>query len=391
MNVMEMDTAYVANTYKRFPVEIVSGKGSLVKDVQGREYIDLGSGIAVTSFGIGDEAWKQAVIGQMEKVQHMSNLYYTEPCAKLAQMLCQKTGMKKVFFCNSGAEANECAIKTARKYASDKYGPDRFTIVTLKNSFHGRTITTLAATGQEHYHELFRPLTPGFVHAAAEDMRELKELIDRQPTAAIMIECVQGEGGVVPLSKGYVQAVAEICKEKDILLIVDEVQTGNGRTGQLYAYMHYGIQPDIVSTAKGLGGGLPLGAALLGEKVENVLGYGDHGSTFGGNPVCCAGALSVLKRLDEAFLEEVRKKSAYLFDTFAGAPGIEAVTGLGLMIGLKTKKPAAQVVAACMEKGVLCLTAKDKVRLLPALNIPMDTLQQAADIIKAVCAEEETA
>ena len=391
MNIKEMDAAYVANTYKRFPVQIVSGRGSVVKDDQGKEYIDLGSGIAVTSFGIGDEQWKQAIIDQMNQVQHMSNLYYTEPCARLAQMLCQKTGMKKVFFCNSGAEANECAIKTARKYASDKYGPERFTIITLKNSFHGRTITTLAATGQEHYHELFLPLTPGFKHAAAEDIQELKELIAQQPTAAIMIECVQGEGGVIPLSKAYVQAVAEICKEKDILLIVDEVQTGNGRTGKLYAYMNYGIQPDIVSTAKGLGGGLPLGAALLGDKVENVLGYGDHGSTFGGNPVCCAGALSVLSRLDNAFLAEVRKKSEYLFNTFTGAPGIEAVTGLGLMIGLKTKKPAGQVLASCMEKGVLCLTAKDKVRLLPALNIPMDTLKQAAYIIKAVCVEEETA
>ena len=389
MNVKEMDAAYVAHTYKRFPVQIVSGQGSIVKDDQGKEYIDLGSGIAVTSFGIGDEQWKQAVMDQMNQVQHMSNLYYTEPCARLAQMLCQKTGMKKVFFCNSGAEANECAIKTARKYASDKYGPERYTIITLKNSFHGRTITTLAATGQEHYHELFQPLTPGFQHTAAEDVQELKDLIDQQPTAAVMIECVQGEGGVIPLSKAYVQAVAEICKEKDILLIVDEVQTGNGRTGQLYAYMHYGIQPDIVSTAKGLGGGLPLGAALLGDKVENVLGFGDHGSTFGGNPVCCAGALSVLSRLDEAFLQEVREKSAYLFDTFKDAPGVEAATGLGLMIGLKTKKPAGQVLAACMEKGVLCLTAKDKVRLLPALNIPMDTLKQAADIIKAVCAEEE--
>ena len=389
MNVKEMDAAYVAHTYKRFPVQIVSGQGSIVKDDQGKEYIDLGSGIAVTSFGIGDEQWKQAVMDQMNQVQHMSNLYYTEPCARLAQMLCQKTGMKKVFFCNSGAEANECAIKTARKYAADKYGPDRYTIITLKNSFHGRTITTLAATGQEHYHELFQPLTPGFRHAAAEDIQELKELINEQPTAAIMIECVQGEGGVIPLSKEYVQAVADICKEQDILLIVDEVQTGNGRTGQLYAYMNYGVQPDIVSTAKGLGGGLPLGAALLGEKVEKVLGYGDHGSTFGGNPVCCAGALSVLSRLDEAFLAEVRKKSEFLFDTFKDAPGIEAVTGLGLMIGLKTKKPAGQVLAACMDKGVLCLTAKDKVRLLPALNIPMDTLKKAVAIIKEACAEGE--
>ena len=391
MNVKEMDAAYVANTYKRFPVQIVSGQGSIVKDDQGKEYIDLGSGIAVTSFGVGDEQWKQAVMDQINQVQHMSNLYYTEPCAELAKMLCQKTGMKKVFFCNSGAEANECAIKTARKYAADKYGPERCTIITLKNSFHGRTITTLAATGQEHYHELFQPLTPGFKHTAAEDIQELKELINEQPTAAIMIECVQGEGGVIPLSKEYVQAVADICKEQDILLIVDEVQTGNGRTGQLYAYMNYGIQPDIVSTAKGLGGGLPLGAALLGDKVEKVLGFGDHGSTFGGNPVCCAGALSVLSRLDDTFLAEVRKKSAYLFNTFKDAPGIEAVTGLGLMIGLKTKKPAGQVLAACREKGVLCLTAKDKVRLLPALNIPMDTLKRAADIIKAVCAEEERA
>jgi acetylornithine/N-succinyldiaminopimelate aminotransferase len=385
LNIKEMDAAYVANTYKRFPVQIVSGQGSVVRDDQGREYIDLGSGIAVTSFGIGDEQWKQAVTDQINQVQHMSNLYYTAPCAELAQMLCQKTGMKKVFFCNSGAEANECAIKTARKYAADMYGPERYTIITLKNSFHGRTITTLAATGQEHYHELFQPLTPGFQHAAAEDIRELKELIARQPTAAIMIECVQGEGGVIPLSKEYVQAVADICKEQDILLIVDEVQTGNGRTGQLYAYMHYGIRPDIVSTAKGLGGGLPLGAALLGDKAEKVLGFGDHGSTFGGNPVCCAGALSVLSRLDEAFLQEVREKSAYLFDTFKDAPGIQAVTGLGLMIGLKTKKPAGQVLASCMEKGVLCLTAKDKVRLLPPLNIPQDLLEKAVAVIKECC------
>ena len=389
MNVKELDKTYVAGTYKRFPVEIVSGKGSIVQDDQGKEYIDLGSGIAVTSFGVGDDTWKQAVIGQLNKVQHMSNLYYTEPCAKLAQLLCQKTGMKKVFFSNSGAESNECAIKVARKYAAEKHGQDCFTIITLKNSFHGRTLTTLAATGQEHYHELFQPLTPGFVHTTAGDVDELKALIAQQPTAAILIECVQGEGGVVPLSADYVQAVAQICKEQDILLLVDEVQTGNGRTGQLYAYMNYGIQPDVVSTAKGLAGGLPLGATLLGEKVQNVLGFGDHGSTFGGNPVCCAGAYSILSRLDEAFLQEVRDKSAYLFNTFQGAPGIEAVTGLGLMIGLKTKKPAGQVVAACMEKGVLCLTAKDKVRLLPALNIPMETLKQAADIIKKVCAAGE--
>ena len=386
MNIKEMDAAYIAHTYKRFPLEIVSGQGSIVKDETGKEYIDLGSGIAVTSFGIGDEAWKQAVIDQMDKVQHMSNLYYTEPCAKLAQLLCEKTGMKKVFFSNSGAEANECAIKTARKYAAEKHGPDCYTMITLKNSFHGRTITTLAATGQEHYHELFQPLTPGFVHAEANNIEELESMVNRQPTAAIMMECVQGEGGVIPLNPEFVSAAAKIAREKDILLIVDEVQTGNGRTGQLYAYMHYGIQPDIVSTAKGLAGGLPLGATLLGEKVQNVLGFGDHGSTFGGNPLCCAGAYSILSRLDDAFLAQVREKSAYLFQTFENAPGIEAVTGLGLMIGLKTKKPASQVVAECMEKGVLCPTAKDKVRLLPALNIPLNTLKAAAQTILSVCA-----
>ena len=388
MSVKELDSTYVAHTYKRFPLEIVSGKGSLVYDETGKEYIDLGSGIAVTSFGVADEIWQQAVIDQIGKVQHMSNLYYTAPCAKLAEMLCQKTGMKKVFFSNSGAESNECAIKVARKYAADTHGPDCFTIVTLKNSFHGRTLTTLSATGQEHYHELFQPLTPGFAHVTAGDVDELKALSEEIKIAGILIECVQGEGGVVPLSKEYVQAVAALCKEKDIVFMVDEVQTGNGRTGQLYAYMNYGVQPDVVSTAKGLAGGLPLGATLLDEKVQNVLGFGDHGSTFGGNPVSCAAALSVLSRIDEQLLSDVRAKSAYLFDTFKGAPGIESVSGLGLMIGLKTKKPAGQVVAACMEKGVLCLTAKDKVRLLPALNIPMATLQKAANIIKAVCAEE---
>ena len=387
MSIKELDTTYVAGTYKRFPLEIVSGKGSLVYDETGKEYIDLGSGIAVTSFGVADEIWQQAVIDQIGKVQHMSNLYYTAPCARLAEMLCKRTGMKKVFFFNSGAERNECAINVDRKHTADTHGPDCFTIVTLKNSFHGRTLTTLSATGQEHYHELFQPLTPGFAHVTAGDVDELKALSEQIKIAGILIECVQGEGGVVPLSKEYVQAVAALCKEKDIVFMVDEVQTGNGRTGQLYAYMNYGVQPDVVSTAKGLAGGLPRGATLLGEKVQNVLGYGDHGSTFGGNPVSCAAALSVLSRIDDALLSDVRAKSAYLFDTFRDAPGIESVSGLGLMIGLKTKKPAGQIVAACMEKGVLCLTAKDKVRLLPALNIPMDTLKKAAEVIKSVCAE----
>ena len=386
MNLQELDKTYVAGTYARFPLSIVSGKGSLVYDEEGKEYIDLGSGIAVTSFGVADEIWQKAVIEQIGKVQHMSNLYYTEPCAHLAKMLCERTGMKKVFFSNSGAEANECAIKAARKYAQEKKGEDYYTIVTLENSFHGRTLTTLAATGQDHFHELFKPLTPGFVHAPANDMEAIKVLAKTHKLAAVMIECVQGEGGVIALEKEYVQGLASFCKENDILLLVDEVQTGNGRTGQLYSFMHFGVMPDVVSTAKGLAGGLPLGATMLGEKVQDIFGPGDHGSTFGGNPVSCAAAVSVLSRIDDALLSEVREKSAFLFDAFKDAEGIESVSGLGLMIGLKTAKPAGEVVRACMANGVLCLTAKDKVRLLPALNIPMPLLEKAAAVIKA-CAK----
>ena len=387
-NVKAMDQAYVSNTYARFPVEIVSGKGSEVFDETGKRYIDMGSGIGVTSFGVADGEWQKAVTDQLGRVQHMSNLYYTEPCAKLAQMLCEKTGMGKVFFGNSGAEANECAIKVARKYAAEKKGPEYSTIITLKNSFHGRTLTTLAATGQDHFHQLFRPLTPGFVHAAAGDIDELKALVAANKVAGILIECIQGEGGVIPLSREYVSAVSEIAAAEDILLMVDEVQTGNGRTGMLYGYMNYGVQPDVITTAKGLGGGLPLGACIMGKKVESVLGFGDHGSTFGGNPVCCAGAISVIERLDEAFLAEVQKKSAYIFDALQGAEGVESVSGMGLMIGIKTKKPAKEVLAKCIEQGVLCLTAKDKVRLLPALNIPMEILAEAIGILKAACAGE---
>ena len=385
MDTKELDKAFVAGTYKRFPVEIVSGKGSEVYDPDGKKYIDMGSGIGVTAFGIADDLWQKAVTEQLSKVQHMSNLYYTSPCAKLASILCSKTGMSKVFFSNSGAEANECAIKVARKYASDKYGQSRSTIITLENSFHGRTLTTLAATGQDHYHELFQPLTPGFVSIPANNTDALKAAIEKYNPAAVMIECIQGEGGVVALEASYVKAVRELTEKNDIIMIVDEVQTGNGRTGKLYSYMNFGITPDVVSTAKGLGGGLPLGATLISDKCKDVLGFGDHGSTFGGNPVCCAGAISILERIDDKLLSEVAKKSEYLFKTFTGAPGIESVSGMGLMIGLKTKKPASEVVAKCMENGVLCLTAKDKVRLLPALNIPMEKLEQAASAIKAAC------
>jgi len=381
------DKQYVANTYNRFPVEIVSGKGSEVFDGNGKRYIDMGSGIGVTSFGIADADWKSAVVAQLDRVQHMSNLYYTEPCVRLAELLCQKTGMKKVFFGNSGAEANECAIKVARKYAAEKKGAEYSTIITLVNSFHGRTLTTLAATGQDHYHELFAPLTPGFVHVEAENIEALETAVREHKVAGILVECVQGEGGVIALSQAYLQAVQKIANREDILLMVDEVQTGNGRTGQLYAYMNFGIKPDVVTTAKGIGGGLPLGAALLGEKCESVLGFGDHGSTFGGNPVACAGAVSIISRLDDAFLADVREKSAYVFQALKGAKGVESVSGLGLMVGIKTAKPAAEVLKTCMENGVLCLTAKDKVRLLPALNIPMETLAEAIEIIKRACAE----
>ena len=389
MNLFEKDKTYIAGTYNRFPVAIASGKGSLLYDEDGREYIDLTSGIGVTAFGIADEKWQAAVIEQVGKVQHTSNLFYTAPCVDLAEMLVRKTGMKKVFFSNSGAEANECAIKVARKYAADKYGENRYTVVSMKNSFHGRTLTTLAATGQDHYHELYQPLTPGFASVApnADGLAELDALHAETPVAAVMIECIQGEGGVLPLDSDFLRALAAWCKANDALLIADEVQTGNGRTGKLYAYMNFGIDPDVVSTAKGLAGGLPLGATLLGEKVKDVFGFGDHGSTFGGNPVACAAALSILSRIDDGLLDGVKRKGDFLRAAFTGAKGIEGVTGMGLLLGLKTTKPAPEVLAACRDRGVLCLTAKDKVRLIPALNIPDELLAKAAQVIKEVCAE----
>ena len=381
------DQEFVANTYARFPVTIVSGKGSEVFDEEGKRYIDMGSGIGVTAFGVSDPVWVEAVKNQLDKLNHMSNLYYTEPCATLAELLCEKSGMKKVFFSNSGAEANECVIKVARKYAAEKKGSEYFTIVTLENSFHGRTITTLAATGQEHFHQLFQPLTPGFVHTPANDFDALVKTVQENKTCAVMIECVQGEGGVNPLDAEFVQKLRKFTEENDILLIVDEVQTGNGRCGALYAYQNFGIAPDLVSTAKGIGGGLPLGAALLSDKVQQVLGFGDHGSTFGGNPVSCAGGVSIIRRLDDVFLAEVRRKSELVFKTLEGAKGVLSVSGMGLMIGIETEKNAKDVVLCCIEKGVLCLTAKNKVRLLPALNIPEEILLEALNTIKSVLAE----
>ncbi|MBO4861373.1 MAG: acetylornithine/succinylornithine family transaminase [Firmicutes bacterium] len=386
MTTKELDAKYIAHTYGRFPLEIVSGKGSLVYDETGKEYIDLGTGIAVNTFGVSDDEWVAAVTAQLGKLQHMSNLYYTEPCAKLAQLLCEKSGMKKIFFGNSGAEANEGIIKAARKYAAEKKGPEYYTIITLKNSFHGRTLTTLAATGQDKFHQLFNPLTPGFESAEANDLEGIKKLALEKKAAGILIECVQGEGGVIALDADFVKGIETFCHEQDIAFMVDEVQTGNGRSGQFYAYQTFGVLPDAISTAKGLGGGLPIGAVMLGEKLQDVLGPGDHGSTFGGNPAVCAGAVNILERMDEDLLASVRKKSEYIFSELQGAEGVESVSGLGLMIGIKTVKPAAEVVKACMEKGVLCITAKDKVRLLPALNIPEELLAKAIGIIKEVCA-----
>lgn len=383
MNLKDIDREYIANTYARFPLQIVSGKGSLVYDENGKEYIDLGTGIAVNTFGTADDEWIAAVTAQLAKCQHTSNLFYSEPCAMLAKTLCERTGMKKVFFSNSGAEANETAIKAARKYAADKKGKDTYTIITLKNSFHGRTITTLSATGQDVFHADFTPMTEGFVYAEANNLDSVKTLVKENKIAAIMFELVQGEGGVLPLEKDFVSGLAKIAEENDILLIADEVQTGNGRTGALYAYMHYGITPDIVSTAKGLGGGLPIGACLLGEKVQNVLTAGTHGSTFGGNPIACAGALNVLSRIDDALLADVRAKSAYIFETMQSAKGVKSVSGLGLMIGIETEKDASAIIAECRENGVLVIKAKNKLRLLPPLNIPMETLAKALEIIKA--------
>ena len=382
MNIFEKDKNYIANTYGRFPVEIVSGKGEIVKDQNGKEYIDLGSGIAVNTFGMADDEWVEAVTNQLKAFQHTSNLYYTNPCVSLAELICQKTGFKKVFFGNSGAEANECAIKVARKYGAEKKGSEYFNIITLKNSFHGRTITTLAATGQDVFHKDFLPLTDGFLYAEANNLESIEKLVSENKVCAIMMETIQGEGGVNVLTKEFVEGVYKLCQKEDILLIIDEVQTGNGRTGKLYSYMHYDIVPDIFTTAKGLGAGLPIGAAVLNEKVENTLKASDHGSTFGGNPVCCAGAVNVLSRIDEKLLKEVEEKSNYIISELEKCEGVISVSGRGLMLGIETKKDAGEVINKAMELGVLPLKAKNKVRLLPPLNISMKNLKKAIDILK---------
>lgn len=381
----QYDDEYIIHSYGRFPVLLTKGKGATVQDDTGKTYIDFTSGIGVNALGFCDDSWVQAVSAQLQSLQHTSNLYYTEPCIQAAKLLCEKSGMKKVFFGNSGAEANEGVIKAARKYSFLKYGASRNKIIALQNSFHGRTMAALSATGQDAYHNFFFPFVDGFVFAKANDFADiLSKMAD--DVCAVMLETVQGEGGVVPLDKEYVQAVAKACKEKDILLIVDEVQTGMGRTGSLFSYQQFGIQPDLVSCAKGLGGGLPIGAVLFGEKTETVFVPGDHGSTFGGNPVVCAGAVHILNTMDEAFLQDVQKKGAYLKEKIEKMPHVENVAGLGMMLGIQLDVEAKPVINALLEAGLLVLSAKTKIRLLPPLTITQEELDKGLTILEQTLA-----
>lgn len=385
--IKELDQKYVAHTYGRGNFAIKCGKGAQCEDYDGKKYIDFSSGIGVNSLGFADPAWVKAVSEQAAKFAHISNLYYTEPGVKAAKMICEKSGMKKVFFANSGAEANEGMIKTARKYAQTKYGKERYEIITLKNSFHGRTITTVAATGQDSMHVNFDPFTPGFVYAKANDFDDVLAKVSDK-TAGIMMEMIQGEGGVIPLDKDFVAKVAALCKEKDILLLVDEVQTGNGRTGYFYAYQAFGIKPDVVSTAKGIAGGLPMGAVLFGEKTEDTLQPGDHGSTFGMNPIAAAGACAVLERIDDAFLDDVKRKGEKIFAAVKGFDNVESVTGMGMMVGIMPIKGTSKEIAAkCLEQGLIVLTAHEKVRLLPPLVITDEELDKGLAILQKVLKE----
>lgn len=384
-DIIQLDKDNIVNTYKRFNVVLTSGYGSTLIDKDGKEYIDFSTGIGTNIFGICDEEWKHAVIDQVNKIQHTSNLYYSEPQVKLAKMLCEKTGMKKVFFANSGAETNECAIKTARKYSFDKYGEGRYEIITLVNSFHGRTIATLTATGQDVFHKYFGPFVDGFKYVHANDIAELDATITDK-TCAIMIETVQGEGGVNALDPEFIKHIDKVCKEKDLVFIVDEVQTGNGRTGYLYSYMEYGVSPDVVTTAKGIAGGLPFGAILFSEKTEKTLGYGEHGTTFGGNPIAAAAGYSVVSRIDDKLLDHVKECRKIIEEELSSAKNIVSISGKGLMVGvgLKDGISAAEIVSEGIEKGVICLTAKTKVRLLPPLNITFDDLRKGLKILKEI-------
>lgn len=380
MNTKQLDSEYIAHTYARFPVEIVSGKGAVVTDADGKQYLDFGSGIAVNTFGTADREWTNAVISQLSLFQHTSNLYYSKPCAELAKMLCERTNMKKVFFCNSGAEANECAIKLARAYG-EKKGREYYNIIALKNSFHGRTLATLAATGQDVFHEKFTPLPEGFVFAEANNIESLQQTAEDNKCCAIMLETIQGEGGINVLTNEFVKAVRDVAEKHDLLIIVDEVQTGNGRTGKLYSYMHYGFTPDVFTTAKGLGGGLPIGACVMGEKAENLFAPGDNGSTFGGNPVVCAGAVNILSRLTDEMISEVAEKGENLKKQLESIAGVTEVSGRGLMLGLLCEKDSAQIIAEAREKGLLLLKAKNKIRMLPPLTVTKEQIDAAVQII----------
>lgn len=382
MDTINKFDSYVIHSYGRYPLVMDSGSERTCTDENNKEYIDFGSGIGTNSLGFCDEDWAEAVCRQARTLQHSSNYYYTAVQGEFAETLCKSTGYEKVFFCNSGAEANECAIKSARKYSFDKYGKGRHTIITLVNSFHGRTMATLSATGQETFHNYFFPFLEGFVHVEANNIDDLKSKIDNT-VCAVMLEYVQGEGGVVALDKEFVDAVYELCGQRDILVIADEVQTGVGRTGKLLAGEHYGKKADITTLAKGIAGGIPMGACLFGEKVKEVLTPGTHGSTFGGNPIACAGGNAVFAKVTgEGFLDEVSKKADYIKSRLAECSEVESVSGLGLMIGITLKnKNAADVVKTALDKGLLLLTAKTKVRLLPPLNIGYDELERGMNIL----------
>ena len=384
--IKQLDSDYIAQTYGRFNLVLSHGKGCQVWDFEGNEYLDFTSGIGVNSLGWADENWLKAVVHQASSLAHTSNLFFTEPSSRLAKKLAEVSGLKRVFFANSGAEANEGAIKTARKYSHDKYGKDRATVLTLVNSFHGRTISTLSATGQEVFHQHFFPFTKGFDHTPANELRVLETRLGQKDVCAIILEVVQGEGGVCSLDHEYLQGVQALCHQYDVLLIIDEVQTGIGRTGTMFAYQQFGLTPDIITLAKGLGGGLPIGAFVLGEKVQDTLGKSDHGSTFGANPVSCAGANAVLAKIDDAFLAEIKRKGEKLQKALAALPKVKSVSGLGLMIGVEFEEgtKAADIVAKCIEKGVLFLTAKTKLRLLPPLIINDEQIEKGIALLKEV-------
>ncbi|MBQ8614618.1 MAG: aspartate aminotransferase family protein [Ruminiclostridium sp.] len=387
MNTIEKFNEHVMATYGRYPLVMESGSDECAVDEDGKKYIDFGSGIGTNSLGYCNDDWVNAVCDQVKTLQHTSNYYYTKVQADFASKLAEATGMDKIFFGNSGAEANECAIKIARKYSFDKYGKGRHNIITLVNSFHGRTLTTLSATGQDVFHNYFFPFTEGFIYVEANNIEDLKSKIDNT-VCAIMFEYVQGEGGVLTLDKEFVDAIYEIAEKNDILTISDEVQTGVGRTGKFLAGDNYGKKADIITLAKGIAGGLPMGACLTGKKCSGVLTGGTHGSTFGGNPVCCAGGLAVLnKAADSDFLDEVVKKGEYFRKKLSEIDEVVSTSGIGLMIGITLKsKKAGDMAKAALEKGLLVLTAKDKLRLLPPLTVTYDEIDEGMKILAEILA-----